>query len=122
MVDRIGGGGLAREAVRAALEEHARAAREVRALVGESSAAAAPAGTPGAAASDFSARLADGLAVVDAQVRGAEGLPADVAAGRIEDFHEIAVRIKQADLTFKFAMEVRNKLIDAYREVMRMSV
>ena len=35
---------------------------------------------------------------------------------------EIAARVKRADLSFKFAMEIRNKLIDAYREVMRMQV
>jgi flagellar hook-basal body complex protein FliE len=45
-----------------------------------------------------------------------------VIAGRIDSAHEVAARIKRADLTMKFSMEIRNRLIDAYREVMRMSV
>ena len=49
-------------------------------------------------------------------------MPEEVVTGRVDEFHELAARLKQADLTFKFALEVRNKLIDAYREVMRMSV
>ena len=32
------------------------------------------------------------------------------------------IQLKQAEISFRFAMEVRNKLIDAYREVMRMNV
>ena len=42
--------------------------------------------------------------------------------GNVRDLHEIAARVKQADLSLKYALQVRNKLIDAYREVMRMSV
>ena len=45
-----------------------------------------------------------------------------MATGGIQDFHELAAHLKQSELTFKFALEVRNKLIDAYRETMRMSV
>ena len=48
--------------------------------------------------------------------------PAEMAAGGVQDFAELAARLKQSELTFKFALEVRNKLIDAYRETMRMSV
>jgi len=42
--------------------------------------------------------------------------------GGATDFHQVAAQIKRSELTFKFALEVRNKLIDAYRETMRMSV
>ena len=38
------------------------------------------------------------------------------------DLHEVATLLKQSELSFDFAMQVRNKFIDAYREVMRMSV
>ena len=45
----------------------------------------------------------------------------DVLAGRL-DIHEAATAIKESQITFQFALQVRNKLMDAYREVMRMSV
>ena len=62
------------------------------------------------------------IEVEHTQVREAEGLPKDLMAGKVTDFHEVAIQLKQADLSFRFAMEIRNKLIDAYREVMRMHV
>ena len=55
-------------------------------------------------------------------IQRAEGLPEDVVSGKVTDFHEIAAQIKTADLSFKLALEIRNKLVDAYREVMRMNV
>ena len=78
--------------------------------------AAAPAGA------GFASKLSEGLQAVQDNIARAESLPADFVSGKIEDFHEVAVRLKQADIGFRFALEIRNKLIDAYREVMRMSV
>ena len=129
MVDRIGrGGSLAQEALLAAVRRQAEAASRVqeaaRSIEG-GAAGALPAGTSAAAAPEeggFGAALSRGVEAVDEVVRGAERLPEEVVTGRVDEFHELAARLKQADLTFKFALEVRNKLIDAYREVMRMSV
>ena len=121
MVERIGqGGAVAREAIQAALRSHARAADGVRGAAARIGAAPEEAAARGDVA--FAERLADGLREVDGGIRAAEGLPADMLQGRVEDFHEVAVQLKQAEIGFRFAMEIRNKLIDAYREVMRMSV
>lgn len=123
MVDRIGNGGssLAREAIRAAMESQARLADRIRSdAAGLAEGAASEVRrTPG---SGFAAELEAGLEAVNAEVAKAEKLPADFATGKIEDFHEVAVQLKTADISFRFALEVRNKLIDAYREVMRMNV
>ena len=45
----------------------------------------------------------------------------DVVKGDV-DLHEVAAQLKESEITFQFALTVRNKLLDAYREVMRMSV
>jgi flagellar hook-basal body complex protein FliE len=120
MVERIGSGGLQREAILAALRRQAAGVDQVH------QAAAGVVAGPGAAQDAekpaFAEVLGEGLRSVDTEVKAAERLPEDIALGRIEDFSEIAARIKRADLSFKFAMEIRNKLIDAYREVMRMQV
>ena len=122
MVERIGSGGLQREAILAALRRQASQSDAVRTAASDvaSAGAARPAGQAGEPG--FAAALQDGLRSVDAEVKSAERLPEDIALGRVEDFSEIAARVKRADLSFKFAMEIRNKLIDAYREVMRMQV
>ena len=121
MVDRIGSSGLQREALMAALRKQAGQTADVRNAADE---IAKVAGRPesGVQGPDFSGALKDGLKAVNAELQSAERLPEDIALGEVNDFHEIAARVKRADLSFKFAMEVRNKLIDAYREVMRMPV
>ena len=139
MVERIGNGSsLVREAVLAALERQSKQSSAMRELAAELSQGIAPsssgasagassgeagvAGAVGGDATSFSQRLEDGVAAVEREVRGVDELPTELLSGRIENFHEVAVQLKKAEFTFRFAMEVRNKLIDAYREVMRMSV
>ena len=133
MVDGIGRGGLANEAIRAALARQGDAMAQVRgafdAVAGAAQSidpnGARPAAHGGSQAVEegrFAQAVRESLAGVEARTQSVDELPLDMARGEITDFHEVAAQIKQADLTFKFALEVRNKLIDAYREVMRMSV
>ena len=126
MVDRIGsGGGLAHEAIQAALKSHAEKAAQLRSAadaLGASGAAEAQGAPRTDGASGFAEALGDGLREVDDRLKTAERTPEDMLTGKISDFHEVAVQIRQADLSFRFAMEIRNKLVDAYREVMRMNV
>jgi len=115
MVERIGkDSALAREALAAALR---RAPERVSAPEAGRAEGAAPAQAP-----EFARALAGGIERVDERVRSADELPADLITGKVSDFHEIAVQLKSAELSFRFAMEIRNKLVDAYREIMRMSV
>jgi len=58
---------------------------------------------------------------LDQEVRKVDDLTESFLKGE-KDFHEVAVQIRQSDLALKYAFAVRNKLVDAYREVMRMSV
>lgn len=75
--------------------------------------------TPAPAAGDMMSRV---LGEIDAPLQAAENLPVDVLQGRVTSPAEIAATIKRADLTFKYSLEIRNRLLDAYREVMRMGV
>ena len=45
-----------------------------------------------------------------------------LAKGDPIDVHEVMIANEQASLGFSMALQVRNKLIDAYTEIMRMSV
>ena len=45
-----------------------------------------------------------------------------MAKGDPVDVHEVMLNTEQASLGFSMALQVRNKLVDAYQEVMRMSV
>jgi len=119
MVNSVGGGSsMARDAIRAAMQRQAEAqsrlqgaSQELRGEVAETS-----------LKESFESSLAQGLKEVNTQIEAGDRLVEEIVSGKVTEFHEVASQIKQADLTFKFALSVRNKFIDAYREIMRMSV
>jgi flagellar hook-basal body complex protein FliE len=43
-------------------------------------------------------------------------------AGETENIHELAINVAKADVAFRMVMEIRDKLISAYQEIMRMQV
>jgi|Deesub1362B_J571_1020462.scaffolds.fasta_scaffold04270_5 flagellar hook-basal body complex protein FliE len=45
-----------------------------------------------------------------------------LASGDINNIHEVMVAIEKASVSFELMMEIRNKVLEAYREVMRMQV
>jgi flagellar hook-basal body complex protein FliE len=51
---------------------------------------------------------------------------ADVQAERVAlgggNLHEMALALEKADVGMRLAMKVRNKLVDAYQEIMRMGI
>lgn len=141
MTDRIGSstpgmGGLARTAIEAALARHSAAKARIEhaissseidgasAVLGRSAAAGTrgPSGTSESFGASFSKQISEGIRSIDAEVKRADRIADDLIAGRVDDLSEVAATLKQSDLSLRFALEVRNKFIDAYREVMRMSV
>jgi len=120
MVDGISNGSsLARAALEAALRSQQSAAARIDSKVSEAFGAEAPAA---AFEGDLAEAVRAGVRAVDGELKSAEALPVDLLGGDVTDFHQVAAQLKRSELTFKFALEVRNKLIDAYRETMRMSV
>jgi len=43
-------------------------------------------------------------------------------AGESKNLHETMIAMEKADISFRLMLEVRNKIIDAYHEIMRMQV
>ena len=119
MVNGIGkGSGIASEAIKAALRRNAEATQRLQ----DATQRLSPEAGTAEPKTEFRSALAEGLDEIDSQVRLGDELVERVLTGQVTEFHEVAAQIKQADLSFKFALRVRNKLIDAYREVMRMNV
>ncbi len=46
----------------------------------------------------------------------------NLATGKIEDIHEVMIAMSKAEVSFKFMIETRNKLLETYKEVMRMQM
>mgnify|MGYP003656688012 CR=1 FL=1 len=131
MVNGIGGGGgMAREAIAAALRAQQQTAGGIAPGGGGQQGLGATGGlglsdgvssVGGTEGPNFADKLSNGLAEVNQQVNAADKLPEQMLNGEVSDFHDVAIQLKQSDLSFRFALQVRNKLIDSYREVMRMS-
>jgi len=46
----------------------------------------------------------------------------EFATGETDNVHDVVLSMAKADLEFRFLLEIRNRLIDAYQELMRMQV
>src|SRR5919204_5233135 len=82
--------------------------------------AAASAGQP--AGADFGSALKQAIGALDQLGAQADASSLALAKGDPIDIHEVMLNMEQASLGFSMAVQVRNKLVDAYAEVMRMSV
>ncbi len=70
----------------------------------------------------FKDLLKESIKEVD-QVQKAAGKAVEsLAVGKAENIHETMIALEKAEISFKMMMEVRNKIVKAYEEVMRMQV
>jgi len=84
--------------------------------------AAALAGPSGAEKTGFKDMLARYLDQVGDLQNEADKAVRDLAAGRTDNLHQVIVAVNEADLSFRLMMQVRNKLVEAYKEIIRMQV
>ncbi|RXK11892.1 flagellar hook-basal body complex protein FliE [Halarcobacter mediterraneus] len=59
--------------------------------------------------------------VNDAQVQGYDAMEG-IATGKVKNLQEAVQKIEEADLSLKLGLEVKNKAINAYKEIMKMQV
>lgn len=52
----------------------------------------------------------------------ADRLADDFAAGRTDNIHQVMLAAEKADIALQFTMQIRNKILDAYNEIMRMQI
>jgi flagellar hook-basal body complex protein FliE len=69
---------------------------------------------------DFTAKLREALNEANATQANAETAAADFASGKQNDLHGTMITLAQADVSLRLVSNVRNRVIEAYREVMRM--
>ena len=54
--------------------------------------------------------------------QSADGAMVDVATGSDGDMHNAVLSVEMESLQFDLAVQIRNRLVDAYQEMFRMSV
>lgn len=77
----------------------------------------APSGT-----SDFGTVLRQSLSEVNQLQAQADEAVEALATGKGISLHETMIALEKADLSFRLMMEVRNKIVSAYQEVLNMNI
>lgn len=70
----------------------------------------------------FGSMLKDAVDEVNAYQKTTEQAMADMATGQIKDLHQAAVVIGKAENSMKLMLEVRNKAISAYKELIKTQI
>jgi len=70
----------------------------------------------------FQSMLNDAISDVnESQIQGYKSMES-IASGKVTNLQEAVQKIEEAELSLKLALEVKNKALNAYKEVMRMQV
>jgi flagellar hook-basal body complex protein FliE len=55
-------------------------------------------------------------------VTSSEALLQDLAAGKTDNIHHVMLALEDAKLTLQMALQVRNKVVEGYQEILRMQI
>ena len=72
--------------------------------------------------SSFATVLKDSLSEVNKMQQKADAAVTALATGEKVSLHETMIAMEQADVSFRMMMQVRNKIVEAYQEILRMQV
>ncbi|QQR81117.1 MAG: flagellar hook-basal body complex protein FliE [Deltaproteobacteria bacterium] len=73
--------------------------------------------------SGFAEMVSQGIQSVNHEMNEATKVSESFMMGEKKyDIHEVMISLEKADLSFRYMAQVRNKVLDAYNEVMRMQV
>jgi flagellar hook-basal body complex protein FliE len=82
----------------------------------------ASAGTVSESGDGFGSLIKDAVESIDNSQKSADQEIARAVSGESPDLHKTIIALQTADLKFQLGLQVRNKLIGAYEEIMRMQV
>lgn len=70
----------------------------------------------------FSDYLSSAINKANDAIIQSEKLNNDFAVGRIDNIHQVMIAAEKAEIALQFTLQIRNKLLDAYNEIMRMQI
>jgi len=82
----------------------------------------APAKIGPGAGGGFQSALTDAIGRVEQFQQNSQASMDRLLSGEDEEVHKVALATQQADLSFNMFLQVRNKMVAAYQEVMRMQM
>ena len=70
----------------------------------------------------FGAMLKDAISAVNDLSQQSDKEIQKIITGETNDLHTAVIAMQRADVSFQMMMQVRNKIVQAYQEVLRMQV
>ena len=137
--ERLPGGSAATNAAGAEADGFVSQALGAAAGIASSTAAAATSATPGIAGaspalggtigtaesssgSSFANVLENAVQEVNGKMQAADAAKTSLLTGETSNVHQAMIAVQEANVAFSLMVEVRNKLVDSYQELMRMQV
>lgn len=68
----------------------------------------------------FASFLSDALDQVNQDQLTSEAFNKALATGEVQDLHQVMIASQQSMLSLQLTIQVRNKVVEAYQEIMRM--
>jgi len=76
----------------------------------------------GTKGTDFSKFLTDALGQVDALQKNEDAASVQLATGQVDDLSSVMVAMQKASLSLSLTVATRDKVLDAYNQIMRMQI
>jgi len=70
----------------------------------------------------FSEWLQNEISVANTQINEADTKLREYAVGGTDNLHQVMMSIEEAKTSFELIVQVRNRLLDGYQEIMRMQI
>ncbi len=71
---------------------------------------------------DFGRWMGEQVSSMNQQITGAEQSLVQLASGQSGNLHEVMLDLEQARQAFQLTVQVRNRLMEAYQELMKMQI
>ncbi len=71
---------------------------------------------------DFFSILKETIGEVNKEQVKADTALGEIATGQVKDLHQAAIAIDKAEISMKVMLEVRNKAINAYKELLKTQI
>ncbi|MFC7061215.1 flagellar hook-basal body complex protein FliE [Halobacillus seohaensis] len=78
--------------------------------------------TPNEAHSKFASNLKQAIENVNETQNTSNDMTKALANGEVDNLHEVMIASEKSSVTMQTTIEVRNKVVEAYKEIMRMQV
>ena len=73
-------------------------------------------------AGSFGTMVTQGLQQVNEQLLATQGDLQALAVGDVQNLHQVMIRMEESRISFQLMMQVRNRLLEAYQDVMKMQL